>query len=288
VAFVLANFIARSFALERVMEAASNEEINGLTERLATFGWSAIAWECLRRNPRYVRAYRLARRGKVTRRLVCREFGLARIASPRRPADEHSSGRFRPVRVIPGARGDMLSGEFELLQTKLVLRPDQIVVVMSLEHDEHLQLDAVRNRIARLKAKFDRERTSPKPPRNLGSLASMAEIAAQALWAYDRATAGAGPTAIGMELFPTMSHAKAKTKARDIVQRGALYVTRGFARFALAAMQEPVASERAVMEKSAAATRTGEIAVPTQEPGESDRPVDLSRLIYTLVRPGNP
>lgn len=202
-----------------------------LKSEVAPLGWAGLAWECLRRNTRYQSAVRRVSIGRIKTDDVSAEFGIREIKHPTERFNECKPPIFDSVRFIaPG--NQRIHRSLSLRERRVSLREKQIALVVSLDQDLEVQWRAARSALAEAREAalvYDK-----KGCRNLRPFLRMVDLVARSLVALDLADQyELGPTQIGRMMFPQMSVASAKTKARDLIWRGERYANLGYGRFAL-------------------------------------------------------
>ncbi len=207
-----------------------NESVAAVERELCQGGWAGLAWACLCRSQSYRRQYRRFEDGKITARQLCRRFA---IRHPKPILEAFWQGRepeFRPVRLVVVRDEDRASGKENAPDRKRVtVRTGQVAVVFNHQRNLTHQLQLAKKMLKSL--------SSERMRRSIGKLRSlndMIALAAPALLTYTFATdMGWGPTQIGRHLFPNLPVLAAKTKARDLVNRGRLYAEHGYFEFAM-------------------------------------------------------
>lgn len=208
-------------------------KLESLNSELSAHGWAGMAWACLRRNPRYRKAWQKSLAGEMNARAARAEFGLVSAKPPQESYEKGQPPVFVGARVYGGGNGELVHKTLRVRRKCVLIAPTEIAVIFSLEHNAERQWEAAKALIgARLTASRTAERgdSAPKRVREFGEMVRLLSVA---LLAFELDREGWGPTRIGVALFPAMRRAAAKTKSRDLVERGTRFVRKGYRTFVL-------------------------------------------------------
>jgi hypothetical protein len=164
--------------------------------------------------------------GKITEKQLCIEFGLCRPKNYDEGYGEGEIPEFRVIRLVSAASGKPIHDHMQLRRKRILMRQTCVAVPFSLELNIDEQLSLARSMLKDEMAAHKASGHLKLAPRKFGKLKKFSEFLARALTAYH--FRGYGPTKLGVVMFPDHERGFAKTKARDLINRGHEFVEHGY------------------------------------------------------------